>query len=223
VCGSFGKCFCSPGSTGASCEEPLTSSCQNRDIEMAGRCFCQPGWSGPTCEEGPAAVTCDHGISQEGRCFCEPGWIGKSCETPVASVIPKVDCVTADDTNPVYAIARFGFESFAGNISPRSTLYVNGNISTGAPRSGSPVRHHSDQRQQQPDPARRSGQSKRHLCRLRAATRQQPDGAIAAGGVDSRGVIHHGAHRQLPRPLGPATGAGRHHHWSAQRRSRAAV
>jgi hypothetical protein len=50
-------------------------------------------------------------------------------------VIPKVDCVTADDTNPVYAIARFGYESFAGNISPRSTLYVNGNISTGAPQT----------------------------------------------------------------------------------------
>lgn len=135
----YGKCFCQPGWTGAACDQKVDSGkCENGGIEMAGHCFCQPGWSGPACAESTSGPVCAHGVSQHGTCFCEPGWTGETCEVPVAAVIPRLECVAPDATNPAYAIARFGYESFAGNVSARSVLYVNGNISSGAPTTFGP-------------------------------------------------------------------------------------
>lgn len=135
-----GKCFCEAGWSGETCDQkaaPAPEVCSGQGVMFGGKCFCQPGYSGASCEiSNNEPLTCDHGLALSGRCYCEAGWSGEQCDRPLSLVIPRLECVSADPTNPSYAIARFGYESFSGNVSPKSNVVMfNGNVTPLAPRT----------------------------------------------------------------------------------------
>ena len=87
---SGGRCSCSGGYSGSSCEtDPCAHvSCGNHGSCSGGRCSCRDGYSGSSCQTAPDAceyphhLSCgSHGSCSGGRCSCSGGYSGSSCQT----------------------------------------------------------------------------------------------------------------------------------------------